>query len=198
MIDAVLLVAFGGPTAPAEIRPFLDIVARGRRIPPERLERVAQQYERMPGGRSPLRELTEAQAEGLRAALTARGRPLPVYVGMRNWHPFLIDTLAEMSRAGIRRAVGFVAAAHRSYSSCTQYRENVAEARAGLARRGLKDVEITFVPDWYTHDGFIAANADNVGRARRQLPFTTVHDASGSKALIAFAASSVPSPRSFS
>ena len=72
VIDAVLLVAFGGPTAPAEIRPFLEIVTRGRRIPPERLEEVVHHYEQMPGGRSPLRELTEAQADGLRRALLAR------------------------------------------------------------------------------------------------------------------------------
>jgi ferrochelatase len=53
-IDSVLLVAFGGPTAPDEIRPFLEIVTRGRGIPPERLEEVAHHYEQMPGGRSPL------------------------------------------------------------------------------------------------------------------------------------------------
>ena len=56
--DAVLLIAFGGPTAPAEIRPFLEIVTRGRGIPPDRLEEVARHYEHMPGGRSPLNELT--------------------------------------------------------------------------------------------------------------------------------------------
>ena len=73
MIDAVLLIAFGGPTAPAEIRPFLELVTRGRPIPAERLEEVVHHYEQMPGGRSPLRELTEAQADGLRRALLARG-----------------------------------------------------------------------------------------------------------------------------
>ena len=73
-IDAVLLIAFGGPTAPEEIRPFLEIVTRGRRIPPERLEEVAHHYEQMPGGRSPLNELTEAQADGLRRALARRRR----------------------------------------------------------------------------------------------------------------------------
>src|SRR5947207_1247649 len=60
--DAVLLVAFGGPTRPEEIRPFLDIVTHGRRIPPARLEEVAHHYERMPGGHSPLNALTRARA----------------------------------------------------------------------------------------------------------------------------------------
>ena len=57
-IDSILLVAFGGPTRAAEIRPFLEIVTRGRRIPPERLEEVAHHYELMPGGCSPLNALT--------------------------------------------------------------------------------------------------------------------------------------------
>ena len=58
--DSVLLVAFGGPTAAHEIRPFLEIVTRGRNIPAARLEEVAHHYEQMPGGRSPLAELTFA------------------------------------------------------------------------------------------------------------------------------------------
>ncbi len=81
---------------------------------------------------------------------------------MRNWHPYLTDTLEAMSRQGIRRAIGFIAAAHRSYSSCTQYRENIAEARAHLARAGLPDVEVTYVDDWFDHEMFIAANADRI------------------------------------
>ncbi len=88
---------------------------------------------------------------------------------MRNWHPYLADVLAEMSRAGIRRVIGFIAAAHRSYSSCTQYRENVADARAALLRDGLADVEVTYVPDWYAHPQFITANADRVMAAAADL-----------------------------
>ena len=56
-----------------------------------------------------------------------------------------------MSRAGVRRAVGFLAAAQRSYSSCTQYRENVDAARATLAEQGVADVEVVYVGDWHTH-----------------------------------------------
>ena len=99
--------------------------------------------------------------------MRAAGLDLPVYVGMRNWHPFLADTLAEMSRAGIRRAIGFIAAAHRSYSGCTQYRENVRDARAALARSGLPDVEIVYVGDWHTHPVFIEATAQEAERAAR-------------------------------
>ena len=167
--DAVLMVSFGGPQGMADVRPFLENVLRGRRVAPGRIEEVAHHYELFDGV-SPLTELTMRQAEGLRERLTSSGTPLPVYVGMRNWHPFLADTLAEMSRAGIRRAIGLVAAAHRSYSSCTQYKENVAAARATLRERGLADVEVTYLGDWHTHPGFIEANAARVRAAIATLP----------------------------
>ena len=166
--DAVLIVAFGGPQGRADVRPFLANVLRGRRVPPSRVEEVAHHYELFDGV-SPLTALTMKQAALLRARLKDRGMPLPVYVGMRNWHPFLADTLADMSNAGVRRAVGFLAAAQRSYSSCTQYRENVDAARVTLKERGLADVEIVYVADWHTHPGFIDANADHVCDALDQL-----------------------------
>ena len=101
--DAVLVVAFGGPQGLDDIRPFLANVLRGRRVAPERVEEVAHHYEGF-GGVSPLTGWTMRQAEGLRRRLADRGIPLDVYVGMRNWHPYLRDTLAEMSRKGVRRA----------------------------------------------------------------------------------------------
>ena len=184
--EAVLIVAFGGPQGADDVRPFLSNVLRGRRVAPERVDEVAHHYERF-GGVSPLTRITTAQADGLRVRLAAAGTPLPVYVGMRNWHPYLADTLADMSRAGVRRAIGFIAAAHRSYSSCTQYRENVEAARAEIARRGLADVQVTFVPDWYAHQGFIGANADHITRALPQLP-ANVRD----RARLIFTAHSIP------
>src|SRR5262245_33184348 len=98
-IDSILFIGFGGPTAPDEIRPFLQNVVRGRNVPPERVEEVAHHYEAV-GGRSPYNALTLGQAEALRARLAAEGAPLPVYVGMRNWHPFLRETIAAMLRDG--------------------------------------------------------------------------------------------------
>ena len=95
--DAVLMIAFGGPQAPPDIRPFLANVLRGRRVAPGRVEEVAHHYE-VVGGRSPITELTVSQAEGLRQRLAAAGTPLPVFVGMRNWHPYLADTLESMAQ----------------------------------------------------------------------------------------------------
>jgi ferrochelatase len=91
MFDAVLIVSFGGPQGPDDIRPFLANVLRGRRVSPERVEEVAHHYELF-NGVSPLTELTRKQADGLRVRLANTGHPLPVYIGMRNWHPYLTDT----------------------------------------------------------------------------------------------------------
>ncbi|HEX3179526.1 MAG TPA: ferrochelatase [Methylomirabilota bacterium] len=182
-VDAVLLIAFGGPTAPDEIRPFLDNVARGRRIPAERLEEVAHHYELMPGGRSPLNELTERQASALRRVLAAAGVSLPVFVGMRNWRPFLADTLAAMAAAGHRRAVGIILSPFRSEASWERYMGDVAAARAGVPTAP----EIVFTPAWSTHPRFIEAAADSVTAALREVPAAERADAP-----VVFTAHSIP------
>jgi ferrochelatase len=155
-------------------------------VTPERVEAVAHHYDLF-GGLSPLTALTKRQAALLGDRLREIGLPLPVYLGMRNWHPYLADTLAQMSKDGVRRAVGFIAAAQRSYSSCTQYRENVDAARAGLAAAGLPDVEVTYVGDWHTHAGFVDANAAHIADA-----LTVLHDDVRSSARIVFTAHSIP------
>jgi protoporphyrin/coproporphyrin ferrochelatase len=166
--DSVLVISFGGPQGPDDIRPFLANVLRGRRVSPERVEEVAHHYELF-GGVSPITAITRRQAEGLRIRLATAGHPLPVYVGMRNWHPLLPDTLREMRAAGHRHAIGFITAAQHSYSSCQQYRENVAAARADLRTDG-DDVDVTFVGSWFDHPLFVAANAAHVREAIARLP----------------------------
>jgi ferrochelatase len=185
--DAVLVIAFGGPQGPDDVRPFLANVLRGRRVTPERVEEVAHHYSLF-GGVSPLTALTRAQADGLAERLRARGHDLPVYVGMRNWHPYLADTLAEMSRAGLRRAIGFIAAAHRSYSSCTQYRENVRDARAAVRQTGLADIEVTYTADWHLHSGFLQASVARLSAALERLP-----PERRTRAALVFTAHSIPS-----
>lgn len=169
LFDSVIVVSFGGPNGLADVRPFLERVLRGRRVSPERIDEVAHHYELF-GGVSPITELTRRQADGLQQRLDAAGRSLPVYVGMRNWHPLLDDTLEEMWRAGARRAIGFIAAAHHSYSSCQQYRENVAVARAALRAATGGDIDVTYVPSWFDHPLFVEANAGHVRAAVTRLP----------------------------
>jgi len=154
-------------------------------VSPERVEEVAHHYELF-GGVSPITEITRRQAEGLRVRLASAGHPLPVHVGMRNWQPLLPDTMREMYEAGRRRAIGFITAAQHSYSSCQQYRENVAAARAELRSAG-HDVEVTFVGSWFDHPLFVAANAAHVREAIATLP-----EAARAGARLVFTAHSIP------
>jgi len=182
-VDSVLLVAFGGPTAPHEIRPFLEIVTRGRGIPAERLEEVAHHYEQMPGGRSPLAELTFAQARGLQQTLAQAGLALPVFIGMRNWHPFLHETLAEMTGKGARRALAIILSPLRTEASWDRYMQDVAEARV----RVTDAPEVGFAPPWFESSRFVAAVADRARAALGEVP----PDARASTPLV-FTAHSVP------
>jgi ferrochelatase len=187
MFDAVLIISFGGPQGLDDIRPFLANVLRGRRVSPERVEEVAHHYELF-GGVSPITELTRAQADGLASRLAAAGHPLPVFVGMRNWHPLLADTLRDMRAAGVRRAIAFIAAAQHCYSSCEQYRDNVAAARTELRASG-NDIDITFTGSWFDHPLFIAANAAHVRDALQRLP-----DPLRAEARLVCTAHSIPLP----
>ncbi|HJO37227.1 MAG TPA: ferrochelatase [Vicinamibacterales bacterium] len=184
--DAVLVIAFGGPNGPDDVRPFLANVLRGRRVPPSRLEEVAGHYDLFDGV-SPITELTRRQAGGLAERLAKAGERLPVYVGMRNWHPFLHETLLDMSQAGVRHAIGFIMAPHASYSSCEQYRRNVDEARQRLADRGAADVRVTYVGPWHAHPGFVETVADHIRAAAGGLP-----DELRSRARVVFTAHSIP------
>lgn len=185
--DAVLMIGFGGPERPEDIRPFLENVTRGRRIPPARLEEVAHHYERI-GGKSPLNELTFRQAEALRARLEAQGCPLPVHVGMRNWRPFLTETVRRMSEAGVARAIGLITAAQQSESSWEQYQRNVADA---VAQTGVT-LTVEYAPPVFDHSGFIEAAARRVQECLDQIP--EVHRP---KSPLVFTAHSIPASDPF-
>lgn len=161
MYDALLVVSFGGPEEPKDVIPFLENVTRGRNIPAERLQEVAQHYYHF-GGKSPINDQNRALIAALRTELAARHLSLPIYWGNRNWHPFLTDTLRQMKQDGIAHALAFVTSAYSSYSGCRQYRENIAAARAE-AGAGAPRVDKLRV--FYNHPGFIEACAERVREA---------------------------------
>jgi ferrochelatase len=164
--DAVLIVGFGGPTRPEEIRPFLDNVLRGRPVPRERYEEVVHHYEAL-GGRSPYNEITLQQAAALRDLLARDGITAPVEVGMRNWEPYVVDALVALGRAGARRVLGFILAAHRSEASWERYQAVVRAAREAI---GPRAPEVEYPEPWHTHPRFIAATAARVAEAIARLP----------------------------
>ncbi|HWD97621.1 MAG TPA: ferrochelatase, partial [Bryobacteraceae bacterium] len=147
--------------------PFLENVTRGRNIPRERLLEVAEHYYHF-GGKSPINDQCRALIGALETELKASGPNLPIYWGNRNWHPFLADTLRRMKDDGVIHALAFVMSAYSSYSSCRQYRENIAAAQAEVGE-GAPKVDKLRV--FYNHPGFIEATADRVREAiRRFLP----------------------------
>ncbi|MBI3077860.1 MAG: ferrochelatase [Deltaproteobacteria bacterium] len=182
-VGAALLIAFGGPDRMEDVRPFLANVLRGRPVPPARIEEVVRHYEEI-GGRSPLTELTFRQAAALQEQLRQAGVALPVHVGMRNWSPYLHETLACLAGEGVRRAVGLILAPHQSEASWTNYQESVAEARG---RIGPQAPEVEYTPPWFDHPLFIEAMADRTAEALAQVP-----EARRERAPLVFTAHSIP------
>jgi len=165
--DAVLLLSFGGPEAPEEVMPFLRRVTAGRGIPDERLEQVGEHYHLF-GGRSPINDQNRALIAALRAELAVRGIELPVFWGNRNSPPFLDDALREVHANGHRRLVVVTTSAYSCYSSCRQYRENLADAVAVVAQDGI-ELQVDKVGPYAPRPGFAEANLGRVVDAMRAL-----------------------------
>ncbi len=168
---AVLLIGYGGPEKREDIIPFLRCVAKGRPIPEERLKEVAHHYE-VVGGRSPINEYTYKQAKKLHNLLNLGGFCVPVYIGMRNWHPFLSETLSRMATDGISRVVGVILVAHRSYISWERYMEDVERAskEAGVT------MDISYTDPLYDHPLFVESCADRVMEALKRVPETEIEN----------------------
>lgn len=181
--DAILVIGFGGPEGPEDVLPFLENVLRGRNVPRERMLEVAEHYNHF-GGVSPINGQVRELLDVLKPELAANEIDLPIYWGNRNWHPMLTDTLRTMREDGIQRALGLVLAAYSSYSSCRQYREDVANAQQTL---GSEFPEVHKVRVFYNHPLFVEANAD---RVRDALGAFDSPDSDGVH--IAFTAHSIP------
>jgi ferrochelatase len=181
--DALLIVSFGGPEGMDDVIPFLENVLAGRNVPRHRLEAVAHHYERF-GGVSPLNAQNRALADVLQTELAQNGLHLPIYLGNRNWHPFLADTLRQMAGDGVKKALAFFTSTYSSYSGCRQYRENIAAAQAEV---GPNAPQIHKLRVFFNHPGFIEPNIENVRNALEQI----AEDRRG-ETHIAFTAHSLP------
>jgi protoporphyrin/coproporphyrin ferrochelatase len=164
--DAILLVSFGGPEGPDEVLPFLENVLRGRNVPRERMLEVAEHYHHF-GGVSPINAQNRELIAALRGELDRRGASLPVFWGNRNWRPYLADTFREMKQAGVRRALAFFTSPYSSYSSCRQYRENIAQAQQ---EADAADVQVDKLRAYFNHPGFIEPMAQSLKDALAKLP----------------------------
>jgi ferrochelatase len=159
--DAVLLLSFGGPEGPEQVMPFLQNVTRGRGIPPERLADVAEHYLHF-GGVSPINGINRELIAQLQGEID-----LPIYFGNRNWEPYVEDTVAAMRDNGIRRAAVFTTSAWGGYSSCTQYVEDIARARAAV---GEGAPELVKLRQYFDHPLFVEMFTEAIGAAAQTVP----------------------------
>lgn len=163
--DAILMIGYGAPEKLEDIMPFLRNVAKGRPIPEERLKEVSHHYELF-DGKSPLNEYTYKQGEKLQKFLAEKGFDLPVYVGMRNWHPFINDSLNEMNQKGHNYIIGMIMAAHQSDASWERYMRDVDE---GCKELNI-DLKFDYVPAVFKHPLFIDGSADRVNEKLNEIP----------------------------
>ncbi len=150
MSDAVILMAYGSPSTPEDIRPYFEDVRGGRSVSDEAVAELAERYRRI-GGRSPLDEVTEAQ----RAALE-RELGVPVFVGMKHWQPRIAEAVERALEGGATRLIGVVLAPHYSRMSVGEYRERLEAALSG------REAELVLVESWHDDPAFVEVVADRV------------------------------------
>ena len=170
--QAVLLIAHGSPEQVEDIPAFLQNISRGRPMSDAVVREVQHRYAQI--GVSPLTCLTVGQANGVALELG-----IPAYVGMRNWHPFIADTLQQMTADGIEQAVAICLAPHNSRTSVGLYKEVLFGANAPFA--------IDFVEEWHDHPPLIEAFAD-----RLRTGYKAACEQHGSLLPVLFTAHSVP------
>jgi ferrochelatase len=145
---AVLLLAHGTADSLDDIPEFLRHVTGGRPVPPQVIEEVRHRYSLI--GHSPMNEITARQG-----ALLARELGLPVYVGMRNWKPFIPDVVQAISADGIQRVVAICLAPQNSRTSVGLYRKAV-EGDSGTS------FALDFVESWHDHPLLAQAFAEKL------------------------------------
>jgi ferrochelatase len=145
--NAVLLLAHGSPDSVDQIPEFLSKVTGGRPLPPAVVEEVKHRYGKV--GCFPLTYHTTKQADLLSERLG-----IAVYVGMRNWHPFVADTLARMNADGITHATVICMAPQNSRTSVGLYRSSLRAAESNTT--------FDFVESWHDHPKLIQAFAEQL------------------------------------
>jgi len=145
---AVLLLAHGSPGSPADVPEFMRHITGGRPVPDSVLEEVRHRYSLI--GKSPLTEITLAQAEGLQRELG-----LPVYTGMRNWKPFIAEAVQQMMESGIRRVLAICLAPQNSSTSVGLY-------KAAMMAQMKPEIDVHFVESWHNHPLLVRAFAEKL------------------------------------
>jgi ferrochelatase len=157
----LLVMAYGGPDKLEDVEPYLLDVRGYRPTSQEIIREVRERYREI-GGRSPILEQTQAQADALESALNVNGNQFKAFVGMRHWHPFIKDALAEMQAEGIEKMVGVVMAPHYSRMSIEAYIKKIEEANSPIA--------FSCIENWHLETGYVNALASRVHDALQRFP----------------------------
>jgi ferrochelatase len=174
---AVLLLAHGTPETVEQIPEYLRNVVSGRPLPQAVVEEIQHRYSLI--GRSPLTEITLEQGRLVEAELAADGLAVPVYVGMRNWRPYIPDVVRQMREDGVEEAAVLCLAPQNSRTSVGLYRRAV-EAEA-------KSIRIDFTEGWAHHPLLVEAFAGRLRPALSKLSAEVGHPVP-----VLFTAHSVP------
>ena len=148
---AVLLLAHGSPESPADVAEFMRYITGGRPVPDVVIEELRHRYSLI--GKSPLTEITLAQGAALERELG-----LPVYVGMRNWKPFIGEVVRKMAADGIQQLLAICLAPQNSSTSVGLYHK-------ALMAEMDPQVTVRFVDSWHDHPLLIRAFAEKLDLA---------------------------------
>lgn len=181
--QGLLIVSFGGPEKRDDVIPFLRNVLRGKNVPESRLAEVAEHYYHF-DGISPINDQNRRLIAALQEEFSKRAIELPVYLGNRNWKPYLEDTLRLMKEDGVTDSLAFFTSAYSCYSGCRQYRENIQEARGNI---GDSAPQVHKLRMFFNHPLFIQASTDRLATALADIP-----DQRKSEVRVAFTAHSIP------
>lgn len=165
---AILLLQMGGPDSLEAVRPFLlnlfsdrEIIKIGpawlqpfiaRMIVKRRTPVVVEKYREI-GGMSPIRELTQAQADALEKELG-----IPCYIGMRYWHPFTGETVRQLRNTGVKKIVALSLYPHFSRATSGSSFNDLTRHLADLDG----DLEVVRIPYFYDHPLYIQALSEKI------------------------------------
>jgi len=155
---AVLLIGFGGPTRPEEVKPFLMSVVGGMKVPPERLAEVLRHYEVI-GGVSPFNAITQRQKNALEAFLLSKGISIPVSAAYRHSTPSFKDAFESYKHFGVERVIGFILASFRSSVSFKRYVDRVEEGRR---EAGADTVIVEYTEPFFHDELYLNAQAERI------------------------------------
>lgn len=170
MKRAVLLMAYGGPETLSDVEPFLLDIRGGRPTSAELVEEIRERYAAI-GGRSPLLEITRAQAAALERRLNTEdddGVEWRTFVGMRHWHPYIAKAVEEIAAAGFEHGVALCLAPQFSSMSIGAYFAKLDEALEVVPEE--RRPELARVPSWGDHPTFLEAVAEKVEAGLGRFP----------------------------